>query len=78
MFYQLIKFGQIEMPNSNLRFQNSVFGYIVTGSITSSECQNPQKTHCGFIYNCIDIDNKIKNFWQLDSIGIRDDPSEKE
>ncbi|GBN77955.1 hypothetical protein AVEN_69417-1 [Araneus ventricosus] len=32
-------------------------------------------THCGLIYDCSDIGNDIKKFWQLESIGIKDDPS---
>ncbi|GBM38004.1 hypothetical protein AVEN_141993-1 [Araneus ventricosus] len=32
-------------------------------------------THCGLIYDCSDIGNNIKKFWQLESIGIKDDLS---
>ncbi|GBM36160.1 hypothetical protein AVEN_125181-1 [Araneus ventricosus] len=37
VFYQLMRFGQVEMPNSELKFQNSVFGFIATGSTSNSQ-----------------------------------------
>ncbi|GBN34046.1 hypothetical protein AVEN_176286-1 [Araneus ventricosus] len=37
-----------------------------------------QYTHCGLIYDCRDIGNDIKKCWQLESIGIKDDPSYNE
>ncbi|GBN51461.1 hypothetical protein AVEN_257967-1 [Araneus ventricosus] len=78
VFYQLLRFGQVEMSNSELKFQNSVFGFIATGSTSNSQSQNIQYTHCGLIYDCSDTGNDIKKFWQLESIGIKDDPSYNE
>ncbi|GBN51263.1 hypothetical protein AVEN_58623-1 [Araneus ventricosus] len=63
------------MPNSELKFQNSVFGFIATGSTSNSQSEKMKYTHCGLIYDCSDIGNDIKKFWQLESIGIKDDPS---
>ncbi|GBM78035.1 hypothetical protein AVEN_34881-1, partial [Araneus ventricosus] len=78
VFYQLLRFGQLGMPNSELKFQNSVFGFIATGSTSNSQSQSIQYTHCGLIYDYSDIGNDIKKFWQLESIGIKDDPSYNE
>ncbi|GBN40834.1 hypothetical protein AVEN_204091-1 [Araneus ventricosus] len=74
VFYQLLRFGQVEMPNSELKFQNSVFGFIATGSTSNSQSEKMKYIHCGRIYDCSDIGNDIKKFWQLESIGIKDDP----
>ncbi|GBL86402.1 hypothetical protein AVEN_164569-1 [Araneus ventricosus] len=75
VFYQLLRFGQLEMPNSELKFQNSVFGFITTGDTSNSQSEKMKYTHCGLIYDYSDIGNDIKKFWQLESIGIKDDPS---
>ncbi|GBN30439.1 hypothetical protein AVEN_268590-1, partial [Araneus ventricosus] len=78
VFYQLLRFGQVEMPSSELKFQNSVFGFIATGRTSNSQSEKMKYTHCGLIYDCSDIGNDIKKFWQLESIGIKDDPSHNE
>ncbi|GBN35554.1 S phase cyclin A-associated protein in the endoplasmic reticulum [Araneus ventricosus] len=66
------------MPNSELKFQNSVFGFIATGSTSNLQSEKMKYTHCGLIYDSSDIGNDIKKFWQLESIGIKDDPSYNE
>ncbi|GBN10955.1 hypothetical protein AVEN_25288-1 [Araneus ventricosus] len=78
VFYQLLIFEQVEMLNSELKFQNSVFGFIATSSTSNSQSEKMKYTHCGLIYDCSDIGNDIKKFSQLESIGIKDDPSYNE
>ncbi|GBN27765.1 hypothetical protein AVEN_31072-1 [Araneus ventricosus] len=78
VFYQLLRFGQVEMLNYELKFQNSVFGFIATDSTSNSKSEKMQYTHCGLIYDCSDVRNDMKKFWQLESIGIKDDPSYNE
>ncbi|GBM59593.1 hypothetical protein AVEN_36505-1 [Araneus ventricosus] len=62
VFYQLLRFGQLEIPNSELKFQNSVFGFIATGSTSNSKSEKTKYTHCGLIYDCSDIGNDIQKF----------------
>ncbi|GFW87578.1 hypothetical protein TNCV_4485431 [Trichonephila clavipes] len=46
VLYELMLPGQFKREGSNVIFQNTVFGFVVSGS-TSSDAQG--KEHCGFI-----------------------------
>ncbi|GFT27608.1 hypothetical protein TNCV_3569891 [Trichonephila clavipes] len=46
VFYELMLPGQFKMEGSNVIFQNTVFGFVTSGS-TSSDSKG--KEHCGFI-----------------------------
>lgn len=72
IFFDLIRSGQIYVPNSNLILQNSAFGYLVSGSIEDLPNDN-QLAHCGLV--CENVEAQLKQFFDLESIGIRDDPN---
>ncbi|XP_035213351.1 uncharacterized protein LOC118187270 [Stegodyphus dumicola] len=72
IFFDLIRSGQIYVPNTNLVLQNSAFGYLVSGSIEDLPHEK-QLMHCGLIYD--NVEAQLKKFFDLESIGIRDDPN---
>ncbi|GFT90023.1 DUF1758 domain-containing protein [Nephila pilipes] len=71
IFFDLKRSGQIYVPNSNLVLQNSAFGYLIGGSIGNVR-DKKTPVHYEFINENVEI--QLKKFFDLESIGIRDDP----
>ncbi|GFU27358.1 DUF1758 domain-containing protein [Nephila pilipes] len=71
IFFDLMRSGQIYVPNSNLVLQNSAFGYLIGGSIENLR-DKKKPVHCGFINE--NVETQLKKFFDLESIGIRDNP----
>ncbi|GFV95904.1 integrase catalytic domain-containing protein [Trichonephila clavipes] len=67
VFYELMLPGQFKMEGSNVIFQNTVFGFVVSGS-TSSDAQG--KEHCGFIQAADNLEYSIKKFWEIENVEI--------
>ncbi|GFX62759.1 integrase catalytic domain-containing protein [Trichonephila clavipes] len=67
VFYELMLPGQFKTEGSNVIFQNTVFGFIVSGS-TSSDAQG--KEHCGFIQAADNLEHSIKKFWEIENVEI--------
>lgn len=65
VFFELLRFGQLKVPNSNLILQNSVFGFIVSG--VYSDYQMQEELHCGLVNN-VDLANEIKRFWEIEQV----------
>ncbi|XP_035222985.1 uncharacterized protein LOC118195771 [Stegodyphus dumicola] len=65
IFFDLIRSGQIYVPNTNLVLQNSAFGYLVSGSIEDLPHEK-QLMHCGLIYD--NVEAQLKKFFDLESI----------
>ncbi|GFV34772.1 integrase catalytic domain-containing protein [Trichonephila clavipes] len=65
VFYELMLPGQFKMEGSNVIFQNTVFGFIVSGS-TSSDAKG--KEHCGFIQAADNLELSIKKFWEIENV----------
>ncbi|GFS85646.1 integrase catalytic domain-containing protein [Trichonephila clavipes] len=65
VFYELMLPGQFKMKGSNVIFQNTVFGFIVSRS-TSSDAQG--KEHCGFIQAADNLEHSIKMFWEIENV----------
>ncbi|GFR26109.1 integrase catalytic domain-containing protein [Trichonephila clavata] len=67
IFYELLKNKQIKLHDNSIILQDSVFGYIVTGSI-----QNDQSSYyfCNFIQD--QVDKNLTKFWDLEAIGIKE------
>ncbi|GFU56524.1 integrase catalytic domain-containing protein [Trichonephila clavipes] len=57
--------GQFKLEGSNVIFQNTVFGFVVSGS-TSSDAK--RKEHCGFIQAADNLEHSIKKFWKIENI----------
>ncbi|GFV74267.1 DUF1758 domain-containing protein [Trichonephila clavipes] len=66
IFYELLKSKQIKLHDNSIILQDSVFGYIVTGSI-----QNEPLNYyfCNFIQD--QVDRNLTKFWDLEAIGIK-------
>ncbi|GFV68817.1 DUF1758 domain-containing protein [Trichonephila clavipes] len=67
VFYELMLPGQFKTEGSNVVFQNTVFGFIVSGS-TSSDAKG--KEHCGFIQAADNLEHSIKKFWEIENVEI--------
>ncbi|GFV70308.1 integrase catalytic domain-containing protein [Trichonephila clavipes] len=67
VFYELMLPGQFKTEGSNVIFQNTVFGFIVSGS-TSSDVKG--KEHCGFIQAADNLEHSIKKFWEIENVEI--------
>ncbi|GFT06515.1 integrase catalytic domain-containing protein [Trichonephila clavipes] len=65
VFYELMLPGQFKMEGSNVIFQNTVFGFVVSGS-TSSDAKG--KEHCGFIQAADNLEHSIKKFWEIENV----------
>ncbi|GFY65714.1 integrase catalytic domain-containing protein [Trichonephila inaurata madagascariensis] len=72
LFYQIMKDGR-KVISDNLTLINSVFGFIVSGSINTIN----HKSNCFLISESESIDNCIKKFWEIEEI-IQDKPLSKE
>ncbi|GBM33740.1 hypothetical protein AVEN_75812-1 [Araneus ventricosus] len=64
-FYELLKPGQISLHDTNLRLQNSVFGYIVSGSLLA---KGETEIHCGLITDNSELEKTLKEFWEIENI----------
>ncbi|GFY16327.1 uncharacterized protein TNCV_2349721 [Trichonephila clavipes] len=67
VFYELMLPGQFKLEGSNVIFQNTVFGFIVSGS-TSADAKG--KEHCGFIQATDNLEHSIKKFWEIENVEI--------
>ncbi|GFW95620.1 integrase catalytic domain-containing protein [Trichonephila clavipes] len=67
VFYELMLPGQFKTEGSNVNFQNTVFGFIVSGS-TSSDAQGKEPR--GFIQAANNIEHTIKKFWEIENVEI--------
>ena len=65
VYYSLIKPQQIKIPNSNLILQNSVFGYIVAGSVCQSKTN---KVHCALLREDTNLDDTLSKFWEIENV----------
>ncbi|GFW55591.1 uncharacterized protein TNCV_119751 [Trichonephila clavipes] len=67
VFYELMLPGQFKMKGSNVTFQNTVFGFIVSGS-TSKDAKG--KEHCGFIQAADNLEHSVKKFCEIENVEI--------
>ncbi|GFX56084.1 integrase catalytic domain-containing protein [Trichonephila clavipes] len=67
VFYELMLPGQFKLEGSNVIFQNTVFGFVVSRS-TSSDAKG--KEHCGFIQAADNLEHSIKKFWEIENVEI--------
>ncbi|GFV18982.1 integrase catalytic domain-containing protein [Trichonephila clavipes] len=67
VFYELMLPGQFKMEGSNVIFQNTVFGFVASGS-TSSGAKG--KEHSVFIQAEDNLELPIKKFWEIENVKI--------
>ncbi|GFX37078.1 uncharacterized protein TNCV_1712711 [Trichonephila clavipes] len=70
IFYELLRPGQIYCGDSRLLLQNTVFGYVVSGSV-GDEVRN-NNIHCGLIRDS-DLNTTLRSFWELESTGVKNE-----
>ncbi|GFW92832.1 integrase catalytic domain-containing protein [Trichonephila clavipes] len=70
IFYELLKSKQIKLHDNSIILQDSVFGYIVTGSIQN---EPSNYSFCNFIQD--QVDRNLTKFWDLEAIGIKAESS---
>ncbi|GFW76396.1 DUF1758 domain-containing protein [Trichonephila clavipes] len=70
IFYELLRPGQIYCGDSKLLLQNTVFGYVVSGSVGDEVRDN--NIHCGLIRDS-DLNTTLRSFWELESIGVKNE-----
>ncbi|GFT30524.1 uncharacterized protein TNCV_2377981 [Trichonephila clavipes] len=70
IFYELLRPSQIYCGDSRLLLQNTVFGYVVSGSVGDEVRDN--KIHCGLIRDS-DLNTTLKSFRELKSIGVKNE-----
>ncbi|GBN95271.1 hypothetical protein AVEN_24285-1, partial [Araneus ventricosus] len=64
LFYKIIKDGKIHR-SSKLLFQNSVFGYIASGTVAL----NNSEQFCGLISQREIIENTLQKFWEIEDLS---------
>ncbi|GFX68031.1 uncharacterized protein TNCV_921321 [Trichonephila clavipes] len=69
VFYELLRPGQIYCGDSRLLLQNTVFGYVVSGSVDEVR---ESMIHCGFIRDS-DLNTTLKSFREIKSIGVKNE-----
>ncbi|GFX90057.1 integrase catalytic domain-containing protein [Trichonephila clavipes] len=65
IFYELLKPGKFYY-NSHLVLQNTVCGYVVSGSVDQV---TENRVHCGLIVDD-DLNKTMKKFWEIESVHI--------
>ncbi|GBO07644.1 hypothetical protein AVEN_141048-1 [Araneus ventricosus] len=70
MFYELLQTEQIRLKESNLILQNSVFGWIVAGTL--QDVGNKSSFQCNLAIDQSEV--YLKKFWEFESIGIKYEP----
>ncbi|GFV02954.1 DUF1758 domain-containing protein [Trichonephila clavipes] len=63
IFYELLKPGKFYCDNPHLVLQNTVFGYVVSGSVDEREVTE-NRVHCGLIVDD-DLNKTLKNSGKL-------------
>ncbi|GFY17325.1 DUF1758 domain-containing protein [Trichonephila clavipes] len=70
IFYELLRPDKIYCGDSRLLLQNTVFGYVVSGSVGDEVRDN--KIHRGLIRDS-DLNTTLKSFRELKSIGVKNE-----
>ncbi|GFW18186.1 integrase catalytic domain-containing protein [Trichonephila clavipes] len=65
IFYEILLPGQTNLLNTKLIFQNTVFGYIASGSIPVS---SENKPHCGLIKDNVVLEKTMRRFWEIENV----------
>lgn len=64
---QIIQSGLLRGPIGSPIAQATVFGWILSGSTSSStDRQNQMQTHLSSMHTCIDIDARLQSFWEIE------------
>ncbi|XP_054717382.1 uncharacterized protein LOC129226778 [Uloborus diversus] len=72
-FYKILKHSTFEV-NDKLTLQDSVFGWIPTGVLDEIK-PSVSYAQCHLIRDFDELNNNLKQFWELESIGIKHEDS---
>lgn len=72
MYWKLMSGDVCKSPDVGLLAQESVFGWVLSGVYSPPENSLVNQTGCQLF--CL-TDNELRSFWELDSIGIREEES---
>ncbi|XP_055929674.1 uncharacterized protein LOC129960329 [Argiope bruennichi] len=64
VFYELLRPGQFRDLNSSLLLQNTVFGYVASGSVDEVK---ENKVHCELILD-VDLNRAMRKFWEIENV----------
>ncbi|XP_035233746.1 LOW QUALITY PROTEIN: E3 ubiquitin-protein ligase HECTD1-like, partial [Stegodyphus dumicola] len=64
-FYELLKPDRIFLQDSNLRLQNSVFSYDVSGTLLA---KGESKLYCGLITDNLELERAVREFWEIENV----------
>ncbi|GBM44825.1 hypothetical protein AVEN_189476-1 [Araneus ventricosus] len=67
-FCEFLRPGPCRVPNSQLILQNSVFGFLASGSLNMTENQSSRVIQCKLIANLEDLHKDMTKFWELEKI----------
>lgn len=64
IFFEIMRPNQIRGKNSQLIFQDTVFGYIVSGCLNEKD---DNKTYCGLVKDQ-NLNETLKSFWEIEKV----------
>ncbi|GFX41697.1 integrase catalytic domain-containing protein [Trichonephila clavipes] len=68
IFYELLKPGKFYWDNLHLVLQNTVFGFVVSGSVDHTQVTE-NRVHCGLIIDD-DLNKTLEKFWEIKGVHI--------
>lgn len=74
LFFKILKQNTLQVGDE-LILRDTVFGWVATGSLKESHASKPI---CCLVNQEENIENNLKTFWDLETLGIKDDPKLKE
>nr|XP_015929303.1 uncharacterized protein LOC107456057 [Parasteatoda tepidariorum] len=66
VFYELLQPERFFAENSKLLLQNTVFGFVVSGSVDQVDVG---QVHCGLILDD-DLNKTLKRFWEIENVEV--------
>ncbi|XP_071044137.1 uncharacterized protein [Parasteatoda tepidariorum] len=66
VFYELLRPERFYAQNSKLLLQNTVFGFVVSGSVDQVDVGH---VHCGLILDD-DLNKILKRFWEIENVEV--------
>ena len=74
-FFDLLKSGQICCSSQDVILQETVFGYVISGTVHNSSFDSD---YCGLIMKNDNLEDTMKKFWEIENISDTDSPLSNE
>lgn len=72
-FFSLLSIGQFSTTGNEIVFQNTVFGWVVTGKTTSNTSNKNSFSCCVATHALVPLDKQVQQFWELEE-AVRGPP----